>query len=188
MKVIYNDELYGKLEHNEERNAWKKTEPYILSFNGNEYSISFYIEFMDILYTEMKYNINQQFKMEDFTDKTIERAEKWETEQRELYKKYLIAPNKMMKLVEEEIVRDFLEKRATDYDDDFCVRYLGEKVVEKIKKAEKQNEILSLVMLKEITLFSDRIRILGTNVLYPDFGINVSPEGFVDVGLEENMY
>ena len=94
----------------------------------------------------------------------------------------------MMKLVEEEIVRDFLEKRATDYDDDFCVRYLGEKVAEKIKKAENQNEILSLVKLKEITLFSDRIRILGTNVLYPDFGVNVSPEGFVDVGLEENMY
>ena len=52
----------------------------------------------------------------------------------------------------------------------------------------KLYKILSLVKLKEITLFSDRIRILGTNVLYPDFGVNVSPEGFVDVGLEENMY
>ena len=80
----------------------EKTDPYILPFNGNEYSISFYIEFMDILYTETKYDINQQFKMEDFTDKTIERAERWEIEQRELYKKYLIDPNKMMKLVEEE--------------------------------------------------------------------------------------
>lgn len=188
MKVIYNDELYGELEHNEERNAWEKTDPYILPFNGKEYSISFYIEFMDILYTETKYNINKQFEMEYFTDKAIERAEKWEMEQRELYKKYLIDPKKIMKLVEEEIVRDFLEKRVADYDDDFCVRYLGEKVAEKIKKAENQNEILSLVKLKEITLFSDRIRILGTNELYPDFGINVSSEGFVDVGLEENMY
>lgn len=190
MKYIYNDELYGEVTYSRMYSSWKKTTPFLLPFNGKECSIVFYIEFVDELYLKTKYNISHEFKLEEINREQIEDAEKWEKEQRELYKKYLMPPSEMMRLVEDAIVADYQWQMKENYGDEAeCVKFLGEKKAKKVMNADNREKILNLVKLKKLILVYDGIVILGKCDWYDtNYGIKVTSEGFVKVGLEENVY
>lgn len=110
-------------------------------------------------------------------------------EQKELFDKYLKDPKEMMKLFENEIIKDFYEKRTILLEDEtYCNSQFGVEITEKIQKAETHEQILDMIHFKELILATNQIRIIGDCDYYIDFGVGITFDGTIDVGFEEMIY
>ena len=187
---VYDVEFYGKATYDLELEVWKKITPIEIPFNGKTCPIDFYIEDAKPMYTQIKYNID------DF-DMTLDQIQSWqweiykenEEEQKKLFDKYLKNPKDMMELFENVIVQDFYEKRTILLEDEaYCIRQFGAEITEKIRTAENCKQILDMIHFKELTLATNQIRIIGDCEYYIDFGVGITLDGTIDVGLEEMIY
>lgn len=190
MKKIINDDLYGEIVNDTSgRDAWKKISPIVIPYNEKQCELKMYIDFMDILYVEAKYNLCRGSNLNNFSKSRIMRCKNWENQQKEMYKKFLLHPKVIMEKIEETILEDFKLKRNEDFTDEYIKKYFNSKSAKRIITANSRNKILALVKLKEVTLYPERLCFLGKNELYfGDFGIKVSSEGYITVGPGENIY
>lgn len=193
MRII-NDEFFGDMTYDLEREEWKRIVPIQVPFNGKIYELDFFIEDEDPIITQTKYNLDDSIdmKMDEFSNDEIEEAEKNILEQREFYKKYLIDSKPIMKLIEDKIIEHFYEEREDLLEDEgYCIREFGEETTKRIREADTREKILSMVHFKDITLTTTQIRLIGNCEWYLDyerFGVSVRPNGKINVGSEEMIY
>lgn len=187
---VYDIKFYGKATYDLEEEVWKRITPIEVPFNGKICQLDFYIEDARPMYTQIKYNLDDfGITLDQIQSWQLELYEKNEAEQKELFDKYLKDPKDMMKLFENEIVKDFHEKRTILLEEEaYCNKQFGVEVTKKIQTAENCEQILDMIHFKELTLATNQIRIIGDCEYYIDFGVGITLDGTIDVGLEEMIY
>ena len=187
---VYDINFYGKATYDLEQEVWKRIIPIEVPFNGKICQLDFYIEDARPMYTQIKYNFDDfGITLDQIQNWQLELYKKNETEKKELFDKYLKDPKDMMELFEQKIIKDFYEKRIDLMEDEaYCNEQFGVEVTKKIQSATNSEQILDMIHLKELTLATNQIRIIGDCEYYEDFGMGITFDGMIDVGLEEMIY
>lgn len=179
----YDIEFYGKVAYDLEQEAWKRTTPIKVPFNGKICQLDFIIKDASPMYTQIKYNLKDYgISLQQIPDHLNDLYKESVQRQKDLFDKYLREPDAMMKLFEEAIIEDFYEERENLLEDET-------EITEKIRTADAHEKILDMVHLRELTLTFNQIRIIGDcDFCDIDYGVGITFDRMIDVGSVEMIY
>ena len=190
--IEYNNEFYGKVTYDLELEMLKPKMPLKLPFNGSECTLDFYIEDASPMYTQIKHHIKDYgINLHEIPNQLINLYKNNVQEQNEMFDEYLKDPTSMMRLFEDEIIKDFYEQREILLENEtYFVREYEIETTEKIRTADTREKILDMIHFKELTLATNQIRIIGKCEYYNDidYGVSITNDGTIYVGSVEMIY
>lgn len=182
--IIINDEIMGRLIYNQD--TWIKADPIKYEFNGEDKQIVIEIDILDGELTEYELGIGI-WDEDDFDEDEIEEHKEYKEAVNFMYKNYIIPFPKTIKFIKEIILKDY-DNFINETKMAEAIEIIGQGIYEDIIK--DNSKVFNMIELGKITIFNNRVRILGKSKWYinNEFGVKLWKDGSYTIGNLDTIY
>ncbi len=183
-EIVIIDEILGKINY--EGEYWRLENSILMNFNNTKLLLSVKVHIMYSEFTEYKLGIGD-WEEDDFDIEEIEGYDRYQKDIKSIYMYYINNLIETTQFIEAIIIKDY--NTCTN---EMNCSYIQSMVTEEDFKLilESNKNPLDLVQIKDITLFDDRIRILGSCKWHinNEFGINLYRNHEYSIGNLDVIY